>query len=137
MSDYVNAFNTVYKKIDQSKIKVGDHVCVLVQAKLGWGTFRYFIIVEHVVARITPARTKFVMEDGTEINNKVGFYELSNEAIRRSHVAERAIVLYSNAFNLYNKLRESSNINAMSDNTILEIDRLLKEAREIIESDKR
>ena len=54
------------EEVDKSTLKVGDTVGVMCTTIINWCYFKYSRIIPKTIARITPARTKFVMTDGTD-----------------------------------------------------------------------
>lgn len=56
-----------YVNIDT--LKVGDEVGVCKYPSYGWNhRFRYPAITTHTIKKITPKRTKFVLDNGAELN---------------------------------------------------------------------
>ena len=78
------------KRIDRETIKPGDIVGVPREVSIGWGTFRYEKIIPMKVKRITPAKTKVIMENNVEYDRYQPFYELDEDAKNHTNVAESA-----------------------------------------------
>ena len=78
-----------YVNIDE--LKVGDSVGFCSCPSYGWRSdFRYPVISKRTIKRITPKRTKFVLNDGTELNDREAkqLVILNEEAQRQSNVAK-------------------------------------------------
>lgn len=77
-----------YVNIDE--LKVGDSVGFCSYPTYGWNIdFRYPVISKRTIERITPKRTKFILNGGTELNNREAkqLVVLNEEAQRQSYVA--------------------------------------------------
>ena len=77
--------------VDINTIKVGDKVGYCTYTTYGWNrTFRYPIIKIMTVTRITPKRTKIILDDFVEVDRH-GFSRLiipTEEDIKRSDIAK-------------------------------------------------
>lgn len=76
--------------IDKNILKPGDVVGVRVKTQIGWGFFRYPKTIPLTIERITPARTKFVMTNGSGFGRHDYFYPITAETSNQTHVAECA-----------------------------------------------
>lgn len=78
-----------YVNIDE--LKLGDTVGQCYYVSFGWGRrFRYPKIEKRVIKRITPKRTKFVLDNDVEldIREAKNLVVLDNEAQRQSSIAK-------------------------------------------------
>lgn len=78
-------------KVNIDELKVGDVVGFCNYPSFGWGSvFRYPIITPQTVERITPKRTKFILNGGIELDVKEAkrLVVLNEEAQRQSSVAK-------------------------------------------------
>lgn len=80
----------MYEIIDKSALKPGDVVGVRLKTQIGWGFFRYPKTIPLTIERITPARTKFVMTNGSEFGRHDSFYPITAETNNQTYVAECA-----------------------------------------------
>ena len=115
-----------YVNIDD--LKVGDVVGFCRYPSFGWRRcFRYPIVTNYTIERITPKRTKFVLKGGIELNEHEarGLVIPDEESKRQSEVAKT----FSDLKNIQNKLDEAG----IHGNHIIEI-KLLDE--ELIEYHK-
>lgn len=76
--------------IDKSTLKPGDVVGIRVKTQIGWEFFRYPKTIPLTIERITPARTKFVMTNGSEFGRYDNFYPITAETSNQTYVAECA-----------------------------------------------
>lgn len=76
--------------IDKNTLKPGDVVGVRMKTQIGWGFFRYPKTIPLTIERITPARTKFVMTNGSEFGRYDSFYPITAETDNQTYVAECA-----------------------------------------------
>ena len=115
--------------INKDTLKPGDTVGVAYETRLGWKTFRYVKILPEVIKRITPARTKFIMQNGTEHGKHIGFYAITEETEHRTRVAKcaeninRAIFDLSRMDNLFKK----------NDETLIKVSSMLDEIMKILQ----
>ena len=103
--------------IDKSILKVGDIVGVAIETRIGWSSFRYPRYQPCTIARITPARTKFIMRDGEEYSNKTTFYALNEETLHQTEIANCACIL-SNCLLDIERLRQTGLLFKKDDETI-------------------
>lgn len=61
----------MFDSIDKNTLKPGDVVGIRVKTQIGWGFFRYPKTIPLTIERITPARTKFVMTNGSEFAKRI------------------------------------------------------------------
>lgn len=116
-------------KVDKEKLNVGDTVFVSKQVPVGYNTyFRYHIIREERITRITPKRTK--------IETDKGIYEYSapfvipdEKDIRENNIA-RALLSISSTLKLLNK----QNISLYTDDEIMSMYEIAKQLKEIIDT---
>lgn len=76
--------------IDKNILKPGDVIGVRVKTQIGWGFFRYPKTIPLTIERITPARTKFVMTNGSWFGRHDYFYPITAETSNQTYVAECA-----------------------------------------------
>ena len=76
------------KTLDNANLKVGDVVGVPTPVTLGSRLFRYEKIVPEVIARITPKRSKVIMESGKDFSMASTFYAMDEESVNQTKVAE-------------------------------------------------
>ena len=69
----------MFDSIDKNTLKPGDVVGIRVKTQIGWGFFRYPKTIPLTIERITPARTKFVMTNGSEFGRRDSFYPITAE----------------------------------------------------------
>ena len=77
-----------YVNIDE--LKVGDTVGYCRDVSYSWHkSFRYPIVLRRVIKRITPKRTKFVLDDGIElsVDEAKRLVVINDEASRQSSIA--------------------------------------------------
>lgn len=79
------------KKLDKSLLKVGDTVGIARNVSIGYRNFRYSMIIPKRIVRITPKRTKFVLDDGLEYNKYITFYEVNDETEYRTKIAKEVL----------------------------------------------
>lgn len=80
----------MFDSIDKNTLKPGDVVGIRVKTQIGWGFFRYPKTIPLTIERITPARTEFVMTNGSEFGRRDSFYPITAETNNQTHVAECA-----------------------------------------------
>lgn len=117
------------KTIDKDTLKVGDRVGVRIATRIGWGYFRYPKTVPMVIKRITPARTKFVMENDVEYGKYEPFYELTEKAEQQTHVAKCAENI-SKALNYIDDMKRNSKLYSQDDDTIVTVSELFDKIME-------
>lgn len=77
-------------RLNKDELKPGDRVYICQGTMIGWGYFRYPRYTPEVIKRITPKRTKFVMESGKEFGRDTVFYKLTDKERHTNHVAVSA-----------------------------------------------
>lgn len=85
-----------YVNIDE--LKEGDIVGYCKYITIGWNdTFRYPIVYKRVIKRITPKRTKFILDNDTElnVNSAKKLVVIDDEAQRQTSIAKVFIDLRS------------------------------------------
>ena len=81
--------------VDINTIKVGDKVGYCTYPTYGWKHFRYPIVEVMTVTRITPKRTKIVLDNSTEVDRH-NFSRLiipTEEDIKRSNIAKTFLAI--------------------------------------------
>lgn len=123
------------EEVDKSTLKVGDTVGVMCTTIINWCYFKYSRIIPKTIARITPARTKFVMTDGTDYKNTKSFYKFDDEARRRNYVIDCAKEIQKCINELQGKTANGA-IFRKSDDDIIKISGILKELCKEIEEEQ-
>lgn len=118
--------------IQKDSLKVGDVVGIRKATRLGWGHFRYPRTFALTIERITPARTKFVMTDGSEYNKNEPFYPITTESSRQTHIADCALK-FNRSLNELEELRREGKLFTQNDAFIEKasdlLEQLLKEVQ--------
>ena len=96
----------MFDAIDKNTLKPGDVVGIRVKTQIGWRFFRYPKIIPLTIERITPARTKFVMTNGSEFGRYDSFYPITAETSNQTYVAECAEKIYTALMTLDNLQRD-------------------------------
>lgn len=117
------------KTINKENLEVGDVVGFPIEVQIGWHNFRYNEIVPDVVKRITPARTKIILESGRIITRSDKLYEYDEVAKEQSLIAKAVRDIYENIYFL-NKNREQ--IRLIDDGDLLRIKESLDNAVDLI-----
>lgn len=117
------------KTINKENLEVGDVVGFPIEVHIGWHNFRYNEIVPDVVKRITPARTKIILESGRIITRSDKLYEYDEVAKEQSLIAKAVRDIYENIYFL-NKNREQ--IRLIDDGDLLRIKESLDNAVDLI-----
>lgn len=106
------------KAIDKNILKPGDVVGVRVKTQIGWGFFRYPKTIPHTIKRITPARTKFIMTNGSEFGRHDSFYPITAETSSQTHVAECAEKIHK-ALMILDRLQQDGKLFKQDDDFIV------------------
>lgn len=118
-------------KVDIDTLKVGDRVGYCTYPTFGWrSVFRYPIVSPKTVERITPKRTKFVLNGGIELDVREAkqLVMLNKEAQRQSSVAKT----FSDLQHILYKIDESGRNGAqiierkISDEELIEYHKFMK-----------
>ena len=121
------------KRVSIEELKVGDIICVPFDMRLhGFKDFRYPIYKETVVEKITPKKTKLVVQEWGEISKTVQRYLPNEETTRRTVVAEA----YNDICYLINKLDRKVDFKSLKDDTLVEVARKIREAMTLIEEEE-
>ena len=80
----------MFDSIDKNILKRGNVIGIRVKTQIGWGFFRYPKTIPLTIERITPARTKFVMTNGSEFGRHDSFYPITAETNNQTYIAECA-----------------------------------------------
>lgn len=121
-----------YEEIDRMNINVGDEIYTLRYPSFGWSRqFTYPIVIKHKVAKITPKRTKITTEKGVELSKDCRFYKLNDALIRDSKIANDFAFFIKHNTDISLEL-----LSRLTDDTIVKVSGLLKEAIEIVEKDE-
>lgn len=118
-------------KVDIDTLKVGDNVGYCRYPTFGWrSVFRYPIISPKTVERITPKRTKFVLNGGIELDVREAkqLVVLNEEAQRQSSVAKTFSDLQRILYNIDESSRKGAHIieRRISDEELIEYHKLMK-----------
>lgn len=124
------------KEIDKSTLKPGDVVGIAYSVKIGWRYFRYQKIIPKKIKRITPARTKFITEDGCEYGKCDWFYEVNAESERQTKVALCAESIYK-ALSDIEDIEREGNLFSKSDDVLVALSGILNTAMEKLQEDKK
>lgn len=104
--------------IDKNTLKPGDTVGIRVRTQIGWGHFRYPKTIPMTIERITPARTKFVMTNGSSFTKHDHFYPITTETDHETHVAKCAEKI-AKALIVFDKLQREGKLFKQDDDFIV------------------
>lgn len=118
-----------YVNIDE--LRVGDIVGYCRYVSFSWHrNFRYPIVLRRVIKRITPKRTKFVLDDGIELD--VGeakrLVVINDEASRQSSIARVFSDLQSIEYKIAEAKRHSNYVieDKLTDEELVEYHKVMK-----------
>lgn len=118
--------------IQKDSLKVGDVVGIRKATKLGWSYFRYPRTFAMTIERITPARSKFIMTDGSEYTKNEPFYPITAESTNQTHIANCALK-FNRSLNELEALRREGKLFTQNDAFIEKasdlLEQLLKEVQ--------
>ena len=118
--------------IQKDSLKVGDVVGIRKVTQIGWGYFRYPRTFAMTIERITPARTKFVMTDGSEYSKNEPFYPITAESSNQTYIANCALK-FNRGLNELEALRRDGKLFTQNDAFIEKasdlLEQLLKEVQ--------
>ena len=120
--------------LDKSTLKPGDIVGIPHYITLGWGNFRYMKVVPKVINRITPARTKFIMDDKTVYDKRQAFCKITEETVHENRVAECAKNIHDSLYKI-DSMRRSGNLFHMDDETLIKTSSFFDEIMCVLEGD--
>ena len=120
------------KMINRDTLQVGDVVGVPYRVSIGWGNFRYDRIVPMTVTRITPKRTKFVLNNSLELTPRNSMVEYDEEAKKQTAIAECAKQLSDSVYRIDNLKREGK-LFRLSDEKLVKIAALMKQIEEVVD----
>lgn len=112
-------------------MRVGDTVGVAFPTGIGYSRFRYSRVLPFKIARITPKRTKIILEDGREIDRSIPLYELNEDTAAATRVAECAININKKLMDM-DLLQRSGKLFSRSDYDIEKASELLNEVMEVL-----
>ena len=121
----------ILSKVDIDSLKIGDKVAYCTYPTYGWNrTFRYPIIKIMTVTRITPKRTKIVLNDSLEVDRH-DFSRLiipTEEDVKRSDIAKtfRAIGNLEYKFDMLKRYNKFS-IGNLTDEELQKVYNLMSE----------
>lgn len=118
--------------ISKDSLKPGDVVGIRIATRIGWSHFRYTRIIPMKIKRITPARTKFVMENGCEYNKHDSFYLITDKLKHESYIAECAMKIRDYMYRL-EELRKDGKLFNCDDTSIEKMSQLFKKIVAIAE----
>lgn len=121
--------------INKDSLNPGDVVGIIQPTQIGWGYFRYPMIIPMTIERITPARAKFVMTNGCEYGKNEPFYPISEEAEKKTRIAQCAQKIYECIFEL-NTLRSQGKLHSQDDEFIVKAAGLLEQVCKEIDHDR-
>lgn len=116
----------MFDSIDKNTLKPGDTVGIRVKTQIGWGFFRYPKIIPLTIERITPARTKFVMTNGSEFGRHDHFYPITAETSNQTYVAECAEKIHTALMTL-DRLQRDGKLFKQDDDFIVKTAELLQQ----------
>lgn len=108
------------KELDKSALVPGDVVGVPQYVNIGWTRFRYVRITPKTIKRITPARTKFVMDDGVAYGQHAMFYPVTPESEYRNKIIDCAENINRILFEL-SILKQNGGILTKDDDTLVRL----------------
>lgn len=118
--------------LQKDSLKVGDVVGIRKATQLGWSYFRYPRTFAMTIERITPARSKFVMTNGSEYTKKEPFYPITAESTNQTHIANCALK-FNRSLNELEALRREGKLFTQNDAFIEKasdlLEQLLKEVQ--------
>lgn len=123
------------KQIDKSTLNPGNVVGIAYDVKIGWSNFRYQKIIPKKIKRITPARTKFITEDGCEYGKGDLFYEMGEEAKRQTKVAICAENICKVLFEIKD-MRRNGELYSKPDDVLISVSEALNKALEKLQEGK-
>ena len=118
-----------YVNIDE--LKEGDTVGYCKYITVGWNnTFRYPIVYKRVIKRITPKRTKFILDDDTELNvdSAKKLVVIDDEAQRQTSIAKVFSDLRSIGYRIENARRQGIYLieKKLTDDELIEYHKVMK-----------
>lgn len=128
--------NTGLVYYDISSIKEGDEVCIEVDAAYGWVRLRRPQYLKKTVARITPAKRKVVMTDGTEYNAQQLFVYPNEETEQSTRLSNMLIDSFRKIFRL-NGSETQNLIDNLPDEKLEQFCKLINEAYDIYNTRER
>lgn len=124
-------------EINKDNIKIGDVVGVARSIQIDWGIYKHPEIRAVKINKITPKRTKFVSDDGTEFISKyTTFFELNEEAKRETELA-LAMKKFCNAYADVENYRRGEGFRHIPDEKIEKLSELMSEIAEILNREER
>lgn len=120
--------------LDKDTLKPGDIVGIPHYVQLGWNNFRYMKVIPKVINRITPARTKFVMDDKTEYDKRHAFCKITEETEHENKIAECARNIHDSLFKLESMRREGK-LFSRDDETLFKVSNCFNEIMYFLEGD--
>lgn len=119
------------KELNKDLLKVGDVVGIAKRVTFGYSTFRHSLIVPRQIVRITPKRTKFVLNGGVECDRYTPFYEINEETEYSTKIAKTAISIADKLSSIENK-RAKGRIYSRSDEVLLALSDALDKVLEVL-----
>ena len=115
---------------DISSLKEGDEVCIEEKAMYGWLTFRRRRYPKKIVARITPAKRKVIMTDGTEYDHRQLFVYPCEQTEQSTKISGLLLMVSRKLFHL-NGTETLKLIDAMPDEKVEAFCNLINQAYDI------
>ncbi len=112
--------------IRKDSLKVGDVVGIRQATQIGWCYFRYPRTIAKTIERITPARTKFVMTDGSEYTKNESFYSITAESSNQTYIANCALK-FNRSLNELETLKRDGKLFTQDDAFIVKTSELLEQ----------
>lgn len=124
--------NSKYEELNRDDLNVGDVVYVLRYPTFGWAqSFRKPIAIKHVIAKFTPKRTKITTEAGVELDKNCTLYKMNEDLAKDNEIA-KAFQYFCN----HNEEITPNLLRQLSDDTVVNVSKLLREMKTIIEHDE-
>ena len=123
------------KKIDKDALKVGDVVGVMRTVQAGWRcSFRHALITPAKIIRITPKRTKFVIDKFGDHDKYETFYECNSNAEKENELAEKFVQFKESLWDI--EIFRKGGLTRISDEDLPEVAEHMKAITEILEKYK-
>lgn len=117
--------------LNKSDLQIGDIVGIPIATVLGWTHFRYHEVVPKTIARITPARTKFIMDDGSEYNHRFDFVAVNDETEARNEVV-KAVKTISASLSRIDQCKSRGELYTKDDRILMQLSQLLSQSADLL-----
>ena len=120
------------ERLKLEDLEVGMEVCVPFRISVGWSCdYRYSKYVKCKVLRVTPKKTKAVLNGGLELDRHSIIYKPCEELERRTKVAQAYSRADTNIYKLNDERYKA--LRRIDDEAIMKVDEKLKEIIAILE----